>query len=97
FQANAMTVLEIDGRYEQHGSVEVVEWMKVRLGLRIPVNEIAVQLQPGRSAFFRMELRRKDIIARDRAAERLAVRRLAGNMRTLLRNSIIAVHEIEVT
>lgn len=59
--------------------------------------KIFVELQTGGSAFFRMKLRRKDIIASGSAAKRLAVVRFSQCVSRIVRYCIVAVYEIKIT
>nr|GEU28313.1 hypothetical protein [Tanacetum cinerariifolium] len=89
FEANAVTVFEVDGRNEQHDG-------GMKLGLRIPADEVAVQLQARRGALLRVELCGENIITGDGAAERRAIHGLAHGVRVLFRLRKIAVDEIKI-
>jgi len=63
---------------------------------RSPVEEVSVQREAVGRALFGVELRRENIIARERRGKAAPVVGLAGTVALIRRAGIEAVHEIEV-
>src|SRR5690606_5613041 len=58
--------------------------------------EIFVKLQTGRSAFFRMKLGGKQVVASDHTRKSDAIHGFTENVGSLRRHRIVAVYEIEI-
>src|SRR5664279_1340750 len=61
-----------------------------------PVEEVAIQRQTMSGALFGMELRRENVIPRQRRGKAAAVVGFARTVALIRRADVIAVHEIEV-
>src|SRR5690606_8578481 len=71
------------------------KWVEGGLYLAVPLQEVFQQLQASIAAFFRMELHREQIVARQRCIDVDAVACGRGDAVGLFAVHVVAVHEVE--